>query len=118
MVLTAEAQLSETTNIANPKTSMGYKMTEFGLIPEDWHQVNLGDKTIKIGSGITPTGGERIYKQSGRPFVRSQNIANGHLLLDTIAYIDEETHESFKSTEIKAKDVLLNITGASIGRCA
>lgn len=118
MVLATEAQPSEITNIANLKTSMSYKMTEFGLIPEDWHQVNLGDKSIKIGSGITPTGGERIYKQSGRPFLRSQNIANGHLLLDAIAYIDEETHESFKSTEVKAKDVLLNITGASIGRCA
>lgn len=118
MVLTTEAQQSEITNIVSPKTSIGYKMTELGFIPEDWHQVTLGDKTIKIGSGITPTGGERIYKQSGRPFLRSQNIGNGHLLLDAIAYIDEETHESFKSTEVKAKDVLLNITGASIGRCA
>lgn len=118
MVLTTVALQSEITNIVSPKTSIGYKMTELGFIPEDWHQVTLGDKTIKIGSGITPTGGERIYKQSGRPFLRSQNIGKGHLLLDAIAYIDEETHESFKSTEVKAKDVLLNITGASIGRCA
>ncbi|CUI17973.1 hypothetical protein PNK_2377 [Candidatus Protochlamydia naegleriophila] len=74
MVLATEAQLSEITDVANPKTSMGYKMTEFGLIPEDWHQAKLGDKTVKIGSGITPTGGERIYKQSGCPFLRSQTL--------------------------------------------
>ncbi|MBS0272621.1 MAG: restriction endonuclease subunit S [Proteobacteria bacterium] len=117
MVLTTEAQQSEI-NIVSLKTSIGYKITEFGFIPEDWNQATLGDKTIKIGSGITPTGGERIYKQSGRPFLRSQNIGKGHLLIDAIAYIDEETHETFKSTEVKVKDVLLNITGASIGRCA
>lgn len=96
----------------------GYKLTELGLIPKDWNQVNLGDKAIKIGSGITPTGGENIYKQSGRPFIRSQNIGDGHLLIQNIAFIDDETHESFKSTEVKIGDVLLNITGASIGRCA
>lgn len=67
MVLATEAKQSKTINIANPKTSTGYKMMEFGFIPEDWHQANLGDQTIKIGSGIPPTGGERIYKESGRP---------------------------------------------------
>ena len=39
-------------------------------------------------------------------------------MLDDIAYIDDETHNSFSATEIKPDDVLLNITGASIGRCA
>ena len=37
-------------------------------------------------------------------------------MLDDIAFIDEETHNSFNSTEIILADVLLNITGASIGR--
>jgi type I restriction enzyme, S subunit len=40
----------------------------------DWEDAELHAKTIKVGSGITPTGGERNYKQSGRPFVRSQNV--------------------------------------------
>jgi type I restriction enzyme S subunit len=33
-----------------------------------------------------------------------------------VAFIDEDTHKSFVATEIKINDVLLNITGASIGR--
>ena len=84
----------------------------------EWEDGELGPKTSKIGSGITPTGGDKNYKQSGRPFVRSQNVGWGILLLDEVAYIDEETHDSFDSTEIKLRDVLLNITGASIGRSA
>lgn len=96
----------------------GYKRTEVGVIPEDWGEANLGEKTVKVGSGITPTGGARVYKQSGRPFLRSQNVGWGCLLLDDVAFIDDHTHESFIATEIEVGDVFLNITGASIGRSA
>jgi type I restriction enzyme S subunit len=50
--------------------------------------------------------------------VRSQNIGWGKLRLDDMAYIDEPTHMTFPATEIRTGDVLLNITGASIGRSA
>ena len=96
----------------------GYRQTEVGVIPDDWDTACLGDKTTKVGSGITPTGGTRVYKQEGRPFLRSQNVGWGILLLDDMAFIDDETHATFQDTEIEADDVLLNITGASIGRSA
>jgi type I restriction enzyme S subunit len=96
----------------------GYKQTEVGVIPEDWDFGCLGEKVQKVGSGITPTGGERVYKKEGRPFMRSQNVGWGHLLLDDVAFIDDATHETFQSTEIVIDDVFVNITGASIGRSA
>jgi len=96
----------------------GYKQTGVGEIPKDWEVCSLDDVVTKVGSGITPTGGEKVYKKEGRPFLRSQNVGWGHLLFDDIAFIDEETHRSFLATEIKLDDVLLNITGASIGRSA
>ena len=67
---------------------------------------------------MTPRGGEAVYKSEGHPFVRSQNVGLGHLILDDIAYIDENTHQRQKNTELQLDDVLLNITGASIGRSA
>jgi type I restriction enzyme S subunit len=82
----------------------------------EWVTEELGSKTKKVGSGITPTGGDKNYKAAGRPFVRSQNVSWGSLILNDVAYIDEETHSSFSATEIQKDDVLLNITGASIGR--
>lgn len=96
----------------------GYKQTELGAIPEDWGIDSLSNKTSKIGSGITPTGGERVYKKEGKPFIRSQNVGWGSLNLTDVAFIDLSTHESFIGTEIKDADLLLNITGASIGRCS
>lgn len=96
----------------------GYKQTEIGLLSENWAIHFLGEKASKIGSGITPTGGAKVYKKEGRPFLRSQNVGWGQLFLEDIAYIDDITHESFKATEIRERDVFLNITGASIGRSA
>lgn len=97
-----------------------------GLVPKlrfpefrdtgEWDELELGPLTTKVGSGITPTGGDKNYKTEGRPFVRSQNVGWGELILNDVAFIDEKTHRSFDSTEIKVSDVLLNITGASIGR--
>lgn len=95
-----------------------YKQTEVGVIPNDWDVVCLGEYTTKVGSGITPTGGEKVYKDAGRPFLRSQNVGWGHLILEEVAFIDEDTHKSFNATELALHDILLNITGASIGRSA
>lgn len=94
----------------------GYKKADVGTIPEDWQQHQLRDITTKIGSGVTPTGGINRYKATGRPFVRSQNVGWGDLLLADLCFIDDSTHYEFPATELKKGDVLLNITGASIGR--
>ena len=42
----------------------------------------------------------------------------GYLILDDIAHIDNDIHQKHKATELNENDVLLNITGASIGRTA
>ena len=42
----------------------------------------------------------------------------GYLILDDIAHIDDDIHQKHKATELNEDDVLLNITGASIGRTA
>jgi type I restriction enzyme, S subunit len=104
--------------VKQKKIPDGYKMSEVGVIPCEWEVKKLGDLTNKIGSGITPRGGVRVYKTKGRPFVRSQNVKSGYLDLRDIVFIDQETHNTFSGTELRNNDVLLNITGASIGRSA
>ena len=84
----------------------------------EWKMCTIGELITKVGSGVTPRGGEAVYKTEGHPFVRSQNVGLGNLLLDDIAFIDEKTHLRQKNTELQFNDVLLNITGASIGRSA
>ena len=88
----------------------------FPEFTEEWKKTKIGDITSKVGSGVTPKGGSAVYKTSGHLFIRSQNVGNGRFLLDDVAYIDEATHKKQINTELKDGDVLLNITGASIGR--
>ena len=97
---------------------VGYKRTEVGVIPGDWQAMRIGDLTTRVGSGVTPSGGERVYVTEGRPFLRSQNVGWGVLDLADLVFITDEIHASFAASEIEEGDVLLNITGASIGRSA
>ena len=88
-----------------------------GEIPVEWEVKKLKYGVSKVGSGITPRGGASIYQLSGIPLLRSQNIHVDGIKMDDVAYIDEKLHNSMSNSKVQAGDVLLNITGASIGRC-
>lgn len=75
------------------------------------------DIAAKITSGVTPDGGASGYLDSGIPLLRSQNVHFDGLRLDDVAFISIETHAGMRGSQLKPRDVLLNITGASIGRC-
>ncbi len=87
-------------------------------LPKGWTYVRLGEIINKIGSGSTPRGGREVYVKEGIPFLRSQNVRNDGLKLDDAAYITVEEHERMSNTAVQANDILLNITGASLGRSA
>ena len=93
------------------------KETDIGMIPEDWAIVHLGDVCSKIGSGITPRGAEKVYKDSGVALIRSQNVYNNSFSEDGLVYIDEATAKEMENVALKKNDVLLNITGDSVARC-
>lgn len=76
----------------------------------------LGDLTSFVASGITPRGGNSTYVESGPILVRSQNVLMGSLSLENVASITPEIYRSMKRVQVFFDDVLLNITGASIGR--
>ncbi len=54
----------------------------------EWVKKKLGEMITKVGSGKTPICGDKNYKSSGRPFVRSQNIGWVILLLDDMVLIE------------------------------
>ncbi len=87
-----------------------------GEIPEEWKNVRLKHLTKKIGSGITPRGGAESYLVSGIPLIRSQNVQFEGLSREGLAYISDEQNEKMINSKALPNDVLLNITGASIGR--
>jgi len=81
-----------------------------------WHWDKLGRHVSKIGSGITPSGGQASYLRSGIPLIRSQNVHMNRFSYDGLAFISKEQDEAMAGSRVLPNDVLLNITGASIGR--
>ena len=82
-----------------------------------WEQKLLGDITLKIGSGATPKGGKRVYKENGIAFIRSMNVHSGYFEYKDLAYISDEQAHRLDNVNVEEYDVLLNITGASVARC-
>ncbi|MBQ9303816.1 restriction endonuclease subunit S [Butyrivibrio sp.] len=89
-------------------------------IPENWKWVRLGDISSKISSGNTPAGGKKsdAYVKEGFCFFREQNIYDDGIRDEGMVYISEELLNSRPNSTVLPKDILLNITGGSIGRCA
>ena len=85
-------------------------------LPKGWEWATVGEICSKIGSGSTPKGSN--YSKTGIPFFRSQNVYNTGIVLSDIKFISDEVHQSMIGTEVVANDLLLNITGGSLGRCA
>jgi type I restriction enzyme S subunit len=84
---------------------------DIGMVP-------LGELTLKIGSGATPRGGKEAYKTEGIALFRSLNVYDLEFHASGLAYIDDEQAAQLSNVEVLPGDVLLNITGASVARCA
>ena len=79
--------------------------------------VQIKDITTKIGSGATPKGGKTSYVEEGISLIRSMNVYPFKFEYENLAHITDQQAKELQNVEIKQKDVLFNITGASIARC-
>ena len=83
----------------------------------EWRLTKLRTITTKIGSGATPRGGKKSYKNSGITLIRSLNVYDFGFDYNGLAFIDDEQAEGLSNVEVQPNDILLNITGASVARC-
>lgn len=89
-----------------------------GDIPKGWEVTSLHAVTTKIGSGATPRGGKGAYKTKGIHLIRSLNIYDYSFEFEDLAFIDEQQAAGLDNVKVEKFDILLNITGASVARCA
>ncbi len=82
-----------------------------------WVQNKLKSITTKIGSGATPRGGEESYKAEGISLIRSLNVYDLGFKYAKLAFLDDAQANELSNVEVQRRDVLLNITGASVARC-
>lgn len=98
------------------KSIRNFPNLRFPGFEECWELKKLKEVASKINSGKTPLGGEAIYTVSGVVFIRSQNVNHDRLVLDNPVFIPDEINRGMKNSVVYPNDILLNITGASLGR--
>jgi len=94
----------------------GYKQTEVGVIPEDWEVKRLGEFASLVTSGSR--GWAAFYAESGALFIRSQNVRDGHLSFEDTQYVQPPKGAEGNRTKINLHDLLITITGNSVGNVA
>lgn len=80
--------------------------------------IKLEDLAVKINSGATPKGGRNAYVESGVPLIRSMNVHFHGFVKEGLVFLTDRQADSLSNAVVEKDDVLLNITGASIGRVA
>lgn len=86
-------------------------------IPQRWGVDTLKNVTSKIGSGSTPTGGKNSYHRSGVSLVRSLNVYDYSFSYNNLAFLNDSQARALNGASLERSDIMLNITGVSVGRC-
>ena len=86
-------------------------------LPEGWRMGTLGEVCSKIGSGSTPKGGKDSYQDSGVSLIRSMNVFDFNFSYEELAHISDRQAKQLDGVAVNKKDILFNITGASVARC-
>ncbi len=95
-----------------------YEDEKFGKVPKGWIIVKGNKITDKITKGQSPKWQGFEYQDNGILFVTSENVQNGFIDLKEPKYLPIEFNTKIKNSQLKKGDVLINIVGASIGRCS
>lgn len=95
-----------------------FEESELGLVPRGWKVHRLGEVTKLITKGTTPTTLKRPFVAVGINFVKAESMTNdGGFIPEKFAFIDSETHELLRRSQLEIGDVLISIAG-TIGRIA
>jgi len=114
----AKANENAERNLANAREVFeAYLNSLFDSKHAGWVEKKLKEITVKIGSGATPRGGEKSYKEQGISLIRSLNVYDYGFKYKDLAFLDNIQAGRLDNVNVESGDVLLNITGASIARC-
>jgi type I restriction enzyme S subunit len=82
----------------------------------EWEVKRLGDESALITKGTTPTSLGKDFKKSGVNFIKVESMTpNGEFIKDKFGFIDGETHNLLKRSQLQDGDLLISIAGA-LGR--
>ncbi len=89
----------------------GYKMTEVGVIPEDWEVKELSSiSAIKSGKRL-PKGSLVTSSKTPYPYIRVIDMNMGYLNLSNIMYVPEYVQPMISKYIISKNDIYISVAG-------
>lgn len=89
----------------------GYKMTEVGVIPEDWEVKELSSiSAIKSGKRL-PKGSLVTSSKTPYPYIRVIDMNMGYLNLSNIMYVPENVQPMISKYIISKNDIYISVAG-------
>jgi len=83
---------------------------------EGWIWASLSELCERVSVGhVGPTTEYFCSKETGVPFVRSQDVRPGKLHLGEVAHVRQEFHNKLKKSKLRAGDILIVRVGANRG---
>ena len=107
------SQLKKGATLSLPK---GYKNTEIGVIPEEW-EVKRFTEIAELKHGFQFM--EEHFSKNGIGVIKIGNLNNSAgLELNKLTYIPSELFTTFKNFKLNKGDILMALTGATLGKVA
>ena len=89
----------------------GFKMTELGMLPEEWVVVRLEEISEVKGGKRLPKGHTFANHSSQYPYIRVIDFKNNSIDEGNLKFLTQEDGELLKRYTISSKDVYISIAG-------
>ncbi len=117
MTITVEKQTKDLGNMKEQSIELpaGYKLTELGVIPDDWEEKCLGD-IASIATGNTPPTHNQANYGSEYLFVSPADITEEKFIVTTFKKLSKAGYAI--SRKFPRGSVLFTCIGSTIGKCS
>ncbi len=96
-------------------TEFSNKIIDSKYNENGWLKTNIDSISSRVSVGHVGKTSEFYTDDTGIPFIRSQNVKPGKVVLDKIAYITREFHEKLKKSQLLGGELLIVRVGANRG---
>ncbi|MFC1791051.1 restriction endonuclease subunit S [Gemmatimonadota bacterium] len=87
-----------------------FKGSPLGTIPREWEVGSAASFMERVTVGVV-SGATHAYRDSGVPFIRSQNVKPNRIEAEDLLFISHAYHKTKSSSELRAGDVVIVRTG-------
>ena len=90
-----------------------------GDVPAHWEVRRIKQCVRTISKGTTPsTEGRQILEFGHIRFLKAENVTSGEIADKPLCYIDEDTNNLLRRSQLQRGDILFVIAGATLGKTA